>query len=134
MEKVVQHIEAVFTRKNGIKVSGTVGGRRMSLEDMEHIAEEVGTKPDRSLSVAWPGQGHQHPEGKALCDAGVLKSSGSHGGGYPAVSGPRCKDFYDEVLDGESFEFLEKLMLEKPMAELYDGFTIKLPFPLDKEE
>ena len=103
---ILQKVRAKFTLRNGIEVLADVGGRTFSIESLQSIAEEVESEPGRALNIAWPGQGHQHPEGIALCSAGVLESSGSIGGWHAAVSGPECAAFCNEVFDYDRFEKL----------------------------
>ena len=103
---ILQKVRAKFTFRKGIEIFAEVGGMSFDIKSLEEIAETVESEPGRILGVAWPGQGRQHPEGKALCDAGVLKSSGSIGGGYPAISGPECAAFCNEVFDYDRFEKL----------------------------
>ena len=112
MFEILKDVKATYSVNGGIYVSASVGDKRFSLEDLRDIADETGSTPDRTMSVAWPGQGHEHPEVTALKAAGVLKCGGSIGGGYHAVSGAKCGEFYNEVFGNrmEAFdEFLKGL-------------------------
>ena len=118
---MIEDVEARFTFAQGIEVHASVGGQRFDLETLRDLAWTIGRTPGASLEIAWPGQGRQDPEGKALCDAGVLESSGSIGGGYPAVSGPRCAELLDAVRDDARFEALRARLMTQLRAGGFDA-------------
>ena len=124
---ILDQIMATFTFSSGITLKARINDYWWTLDALEEIAYEAGRRPEgESLDVAWPGQGHQHPEGKVLCDVGILKTSGSIGGGYPAVTGPRFKEFYDEVTNEDRFQkYHDNMIMRLHALKSYemDGFT-----------
>ena len=118
-DPILQEVHASFCVDDGITIYARVSGTKMPLDELEEIASNVGDEPHVSLAIAWPGRGREDPEAKLLREAGILETGGSIGGGMSAVSGPRCKQFYDEVCDYDRWDKLRETVRNLVNANSY---------------